>query len=104
MIRAEKQLSKKLNRSNEPERLFQIGMHEVTKSRANLTWRDSNLSPAHRFSSGFVIATAAMEEWVRLYNGLNERKAVKMWTKTWGGELLEEKSFPLQYKTSHKFR
>ena len=38
-------------------------MHEVTKSRTNLTRRDSNLLPAHPFSSGFVIPTAAMEKW-----------------------------------------
>ena len=37
MILAEKRLSKKSNRSNEQERLFIIGLHELTKSRANLT-------------------------------------------------------------------
>ena len=42
MILGEKQLSKKLNRSNKPEILFQFGMHEVTKSSANLTRRVSN--------------------------------------------------------------
>ena len=91
MILAEKQLSKKLNRSNELDRLLQIGMHEVTKSRTNLTRRDSNLRPAHPFSSGFVIPTAAMEKWVRLYNGLSKRNAVKIGTKNWGQELLEIK-------------
>ena len=104
MILAEKQLSKKLNRSNELDRLLQIGMHEVTKSRTNLTRRDSNLRPAHRFSSGFVIPTAAMKKWVRLYNGLNKSKAVKIGTKNWGQELLEIKYSLSQYRTSHKLR